>query len=112
MDEETTSATETMSVDSETPAPASTSAFAQHGTVALLIGLDEEPLVAHESYLTKNSEFFRAAVKKEWAEGQTCVIKLPEDDLDTMTSYLTFAYSRDLPTSSLTKGDSTPKASD
>ena len=95
-----------MAIDLEAPAPAFTSAFAQHGTVTLLIGSEEQPLVAHESYLTKNSEFFEAAMKKEWAEGQTRVIKLPEDDVETMSNYLTFAYSRDLPTSKVAKGAS------
>jgi hypothetical protein len=65
MDEATTNTTEAMAVDLETSAPEFTSTFAQHGTVTLLVGLHEEPLVAHESYLTKNSEFFEAAMKKE-----------------------------------------------
>ncbi|GAB7333360.1 hypothetical protein MBLNU13_g04977t1 [Cladosporium sp. NU13] len=84
--------------------PEFTSAFAQHGTVTLLVGAEEESLVAHESYLTRNSEFFKAAIKKEWAEGQARVIKFPEDDLETMTNYLTFTYSGTLPTSRLVEG--------
>jgi hypothetical protein len=104
------STTEAMAGNLETsaPAPASTSAFAQNGTVTLLVGLKEEPLVAHENYLTKNSDFFKTAMKKEWAEGQTRVIKLPEDDPDTVTDYLTFVYSRDLPTSTLIKSYPSP----
>ena len=47
-------------------APAFKSAFAQHGTVTLLVGFDEDLLVAHKTYLTKNSEFFEAAMKKRW----------------------------------------------
>jgi hypothetical protein len=37
-------------------------------------------------------------------EGQTRIIKLPEDDLQTVTDYLTFTYSHDLPTSKVIKG--------
>jgi len=104
MDEVTISTAEAMVTDLETPSPAFTSAFAQHGAVMLLVGLDEVQLVAHVSYLTKNSEFFQAAMKREWAEGQTNIIKLPKDDPKTMTDYLTFTYSRDLPTSKRVEG--------
>ena len=104
MDEMIRIAMEAMALELETPATPFTSAFAQQGTVTLLVGLDEAPLFVHESYLTKNSEFFQAAMKKEWVEGQTRVIKLPEDHLATMTDYLTFTYSSDLPTSKLIKG--------
>lgn len=103
MDEMIRIAMEAMALELETPATPFTSAFAQQGTVTLLVGLDEAPLVVHESYLTKNSEFFQAAMKKEWVEGQTRVIKLPEDHLATMTDYLTFTYSSDLPTSTSIK---------
>lgn len=103
MDELTVTAMEAMALDLETLASPFTSAFAQQGIVTLLVGLDEALLVAHESYLTKNSEFFQAAMKKEWVEGQTRVIKLPDDNLATMTDYLTFTYSGDLPTSTSIK---------
>jgi hypothetical protein len=99
---------EAMEADFEILAPEFTSAFAQHSTVTLLVGSDEEPLVAHESYLTKSSEFFKTAMKKEWAEGQARVIKCPEDDLETMTDYLTFTYTGTLPTSNLVEGCPTP----
>lgn len=75
--------------------------FTQNDTVTLLVGPDEHPLVVHESYITLNSEFFKMALKKQWIEGQTRLIKLPEDDLETMTNYLTFTYGRGLPTSKL-----------
>jgi hypothetical protein len=112
MDEATTSTTEAMTVDPETPASVSASAFAQQGTVTLLVGLHEEPLVAHESYLTKNSEFFQAAMKKEWVEGQTRIIKLPEDNSETVTNYLAFTYSRGLPTSKVIKSYPPPTESE
>ncbi|KAM0710193.1 hypothetical protein Q7P35_002555 [Cladosporium inversicolor] len=90
-----------MAAERNTPSPALASVFTQHGTVTLLVRPNEEPLVAHERCLTKNSEFFQAALKKEWAEGQTRLIMIPEDDLATMTDYLTFTYSHELPTSKL-----------
>lgn len=93
-----------MAAELNKPSPKSTSAYAQHGTVTIIVGPHEEPLVSHESYMTKNSEFFKAAMKKEWTEVQTRTIKLPEDDLETITNYLTFTYGGDLPTSKLSEG--------
>jgi hypothetical protein len=75
--------------------------FTLPGAVILLIGSDQQSLVAHESYLTLNSEFFKAAMKKEWVEGQAQFVKLPEDDVETTTNYLTFTYGRGLSTQTI-----------
>ena len=37
--------------------------------VTLLVGPDEEEFAVHESCITRNSDFFKAAMSKEWAEG-------------------------------------------
>lgn len=37
--------------------------------VTLLVGPDEEKFVVHESRITRNSEFSKSAMKKEWIEG-------------------------------------------
>jgi hypothetical protein len=88
-------------VDAETSFTAPTFSFAQEDTVILLVGPEEKSLVAHESYLKLNSDFFKTALKKEWVEGQTRIIKLPEDDTEAMTNYLTFTYGSGLPTTTL-----------
>lgn len=88
-------------VDAETSFTAPTFSFAQEDTVILLVGPEEKSLVAHESHLKLNSDFFRAALKREWAEGQTRIISLPEDETETMNAYLTFTYGSGLPTTTL-----------
>lgn len=72
--------------------------FDRSELVALLVGPDEHEMIAHKGYLSSNSEFFKAALKKEWLEGQTQKIKLPEEQPDIMAQYLGFAYGQKLPT--------------
>ena len=78
--------------------PAPPSNFGKDKMITLLVGPDEQELVAHEEYLTGHSAFFEAALKKEWAEGQTRTIKLPEEKPDIVAYYLKFIYSKELPT--------------
>ena len=67
--------------------------------VTLLVGPKAEELIVHESCITRNSEFFKAALKKEWIEGQTRTIKLPEEtSTESFVNYLNFAYNEKLPT--------------
>jgi hypothetical protein len=73
--------------------------------IILLVGPDEHELVAHEDYLVRHSAFFQAALKQEWAEGQTHTIKLPEEKPDLVAFYLDWLYGKGLPTDS-TKRDS------
>jgi hypothetical protein len=75
--------------------------FILAGSAILLVGPDQQSLVVHESYLTLKSEFFKAAMKMEWAAGQTHFVKLPKDDVETTTNYLTFTYGRGLPTQTI-----------
>lgn len=71
--------------------------------VTLLVGPDEEEFAVHESCITRNSDFFKAAMRKEWAEGQTCTIKLPEETcIESFANYLNFAYHEKLPTEEIT----------
>lgn len=67
-------------------------------TVFLLVGPEQEQILVHAPYLAARSDFFRAAVSKKWKEGQSRVIKLPEDDPEVVVSYLDFAYNDRLPT--------------
>ena len=67
--------------------------------ITLFVGPEEHKLVVHESCITRNSDFFKAAMKKEWTEGQTRSIQLPEETcVETFVYYLNFAYHGKLPT--------------
>jgi hypothetical protein len=67
--------------------------------VTLLVGPKEEEFAVHESCITRNSDFFKAALKKEWIEGQTRIIKLPEETCTkNFVHYLNYAYNEGLPT--------------
>jgi hypothetical protein len=67
-------------------------------TLFLIVGEEQEQFLVHSTYLTVRSEFFRAALSKHWKEGQSRVIKLPEDDPTTVAQYLDFVYKDMLPT--------------
>ena len=54
----------------------------------LVVGEKEGYIFAHEAILSKSSEFFQAAVKKEWLEEPYRVIKLPEDEIETIAAYI------------------------
>lgn len=66
--------------------------FSANGTVTLLVGEDEQKMIAHSMHLTQDSEFFAAALKTEWEEGQKRIIKLPEENTATMAHYLSYLY--------------------
>lgn len=57
---------------------AAPSSFDKTDLVTLLVGPNEHEIAVYGIFLTRSSEFFKAALKKEWVEGQTRVIKLPE----------------------------------
>jgi len=66
--------------------------------VTLLIGPEEEEFIVHESCITRNSDFFKAAMRKEWIEGQARIIRLPEETrIESFVIYLNFAYHEQLP---------------
>ena len=67
-------------------------------TIFLLVGEEQEQMLVHASYLSSRSEFFRAALSKDWKESRTRIIKLPEDDPQTVAQYLDFTYQGRLPT--------------
>jgi hypothetical protein len=79
-----------------TPSP--TSLFHPDSLVTLLVGPEEERMVVHESYLSRDSAFFKAALKKQWTEGQTRVIKLPEELSEPVQYYIGYLYGGQLPT--------------
>ena len=72
--------------------------YGEDDMVTLLIGPGERQMLAHKSYLPLRSEFFRVALKKEWIEGQTRTIKLPDEDPVVVAQYLDYVYGNWLPT--------------
>jgi hypothetical protein len=76
--------------------------FDQSGAVTLKVGLDEHTILAHGSFISRNSEFFKAALRKEWVEGKIHIIKLPEECPHLITHYLKYIYCNCLPTDDVT----------
>jgi hypothetical protein len=54
--------------------------------------------VAHESFLTSRSEFFRCAMNGNWTESESRVVELPEGAPDVFAIYLDYAYTGQLTT--------------
>lgn len=90
----------------KTPAEAMASAsfaeFSFEGAVTLLVGRSEQKMLAYSSHLIRDSQFFAAAMKKEWVEGQTRTIKLPEEDRATIAHYLSCLYTGKIFTEDIT----------
>lgn len=72
--------------------------FSADETVILLVGPEEQKMLVHSPKITAHSEFFTAALKKEWIEGQSREIKLPEEEPEAMACYIEYAYLDKLPT--------------
>jgi hypothetical protein len=77
-----------------------TSNYDEAEMVTLLVGPEEHRVVAHKSYLSLHSAFFKAALRKEWIEGQTRTVKLPDEQPDVVAQYFDYIYGRGLPTAS------------
>jgi hypothetical protein len=75
-------------------------------TVILSVGKEQQEMLVHMNIISAHSAFFRTALKKEWKEGQTRVVKLPEDDPDIVTRYLDFVYHNRLVTQYKSQADS------
>ena len=80
--------------------PTPFSRYGKDEIVTLLVGAEETEMLAVASCLSYHSEFFRAALKKEWAEGQTRTVKLPEERPELVATYLDFILGKGLPTNS------------
>jgi hypothetical protein len=72
--------------------------FRHDDAVTLVVGPDQKKILVQGNYLTRNSEYFNVALKKEWLEGETRTITLLECP-DVMAHYITFAYEGKLSTS-------------
>jgi hypothetical protein len=80
--------------------PTPSSRYGKEEIITLLVGAEETEMVALASCISLHSEFFRTALKKEWAEGQTRTIKLPEEQPAIVAQYLDFTVGKGLPTDS------------
>jgi len=59
---------------------------------------NKQEFVAHESFLTSRSEFFRRAMNGRWAEAESRVVMLPADEPQYFALYLNFVYTGQLNT--------------
>jgi hypothetical protein len=71
--------------------------FDKGDAVTLLVGPEKRELLAHADYIAFSSDFVKAALKKEWLEGQTRTVPLPVESYEDMTTYLRYIYSSQLP---------------
>jgi hypothetical protein len=93
----------TEKLSSKSPTTNINCSFDEDDAVTLHVGPTEHAILAHGNFISRRSEFFKAALKKEWAEGQTRIIKLPDEDPQVVTHYLSYTYSKFLPTDIFTK---------
>ncbi|KAK1063220.1 hypothetical protein LTR74_009651 [Friedmanniomyces endolithicus] len=62
--------------------------------ITVVVGPDDknETFYLHEELVTTHSDFFAAAMHKDWKEGQDRVIQLPEDDPNYFKMFASFIY--------------------
>jgi hypothetical protein len=89
---------------SEPPATSLNTNFDRDDAVILLVGSSEHAILAHGSFLACNSDYFEAALKKEWAEGQERTITLADECPEIISHYLKYTYTNKLPTSIFVSG--------
>ena len=61
--------------------------------VLVTVGEAKQHFYVHEPLLRASSQFFDAALNKQWQEGQTRVVDLPESDPETFKIYANWLYS-------------------
>ncbi|CAN9100853.1 unnamed protein product [Alternaria alternata] len=85
----------------------STMSFESTSAVTIRVGKtpNTKDFIAHESFLTSRSEFFRRAMNGNWKEAETRVIDLPDDTAKTFACYINYVYTGQLPTSSKTTSE-------
>lgn len=64
--------------------------------ITVLAGVEKESFVVHEASICARSPFFRAACSKEWKEGQTKVVELPEVEHEAFAVYVHWVYTREI----------------
>ncbi|KAK1080378.1 hypothetical protein LTR33_005593 [Friedmanniomyces endolithicus] len=61
-------------------------------TVEVVVGADESIFYVHERLLRSTSEFFKAALSKEWKGGQARKVELPDDSVCSFEGYTRWLY--------------------
>lgn len=87
-----------MAEGAKEPVPLPANDFDPDDLVILLVGPEKQKMVVHDPQITAHSEFCAAALNKEWVEGQTREIKLPEEEPEVISCYIEHAYFNKLPT--------------
>jgi hypothetical protein len=77
-------------------------AFPPGKMVTLLVGPEEQAMVVHGDCLSRDSAFFKAALKREW--GPDRAIRIPEETPLLMGYYVEHLYGGPLPTHQLKSG--------
>jgi hypothetical protein len=68
----------TEKLSSKSPTTNINCSFDQDDAVTLHVSHDEHAIFTHGNIISRRSDFFKAALKKKWTEGQTRIIKLPD----------------------------------
>lgn len=87
-------------VDESTLSP--DTSFHPSSMVTRLVGPEEQEMTVHGDRLVRNSAYSRAALREEWLEDQTRVIKLVDESTEIMRHYIEYVYSGKPPTHDLT----------
>lgn len=63
--------------------------------IKLAIGDPAQYLYVHSAVVSRSSEFFKTAIKKEWLQfHERCrTIEMPDDDIEDVTAYVQWLYS-------------------
>jgi len=78
--------------------PQPTNAFDADNGIIVLVGPTQKAVVVHENHITRDSDFFSAALSEARIEGQVTIINLPSEDPVHLAYYLDWVYDRQLPT--------------
>ncbi|KAK5717215.1 hypothetical protein LTR15_009104 [Elasticomyces elasticus] len=67
-----------------------------NNTITVLAGETKKPFIVHSDAICRSSDFFVAACKREWQEGEERTVPLPEIGPEIFTVYANWAYSGEL----------------
>jgi hypothetical protein len=73
----------------------------QDDAVNLHVGPSKHAIIAHGGFISRNYEFLKAVLKKEWSESQTQIVKLPNNCRSAVTNYLRYTYCKRILTNTL-----------
>jgi hypothetical protein len=62
--------------------------------VLVLVGVERVKYTVHTDVICAKSDFFRAACKEHWQEGQAIVVPLPDTEPDTFQKYMDYLCDR------------------